>query len=42
MDIFAQMLKTQEKLPNLLESVDLEVIACLLLSGRRVDAPRRV
>lgn len=42
MDMFGQMLKEQEKLPNLLESGDVEVIACLLLGGRKLDAARRV
>lgn len=40
MDIFEQMLKNQEKLPNLLESGEVEVIACLLLGGRRTGASR--
>jgi len=42
MDMFSQMLKDQEKLPNLLESGDVEVITCLLLGGRKLDAARRV
>lgn len=42
MDMFGQMLKEQEKLPNLMDvgNADIEVIACLLLGGRRTSASR--
>lgn len=44
MDMFGLMLKEQEKLPNLMDvgNADVEVIACLLLGGRKKDAARRL
>lgn len=44
MDMFGLMLKEQEKLPNLMDvgNADVEVIACLLLGGRKKDAAHRL
>lgn len=44
MDIFSQMLKEQEKLPNLMEAgnEEAEVISCILMGGPRKNAARRL